>query len=177
MFQDLKGGNPIFIFLKDSLSAMAGEVVRIDNQIDQFGNKIYATGLMQPKPAYVDILVRSDGKERSFGHVAASATITDSGDPDGVILCDNRQEFIDAISAYGLNSERIVSEVDRHRQIAQRCREIVSQFDPRVKAEQERAEELSRMKDRMDRMENMMVGVDDKLSRILELGSKKSKEE
>lgn len=156
MFQSLRAGSPIYLFDKNKLTAEVGEVVRIENEVDQFGNKVFLTGLMQPKVSFVDLVASFAGKEVKFNHVYADATITDSG-TDGAILCENRQEFVDAIASYKKTSERILSEVENHRNIVERCEDILGEMDPRIRSEKAQSEEIAKLKSDMADIKAMLA--------------------
>lgn len=145
MFQNLRTGSPIYIFNKSKLEAVTGEVLRTENQMDQFGSKVFANGLLQQKVAFLDIVAAVAGEEQRFSHVCADYSITDSG-LDGIVLCDNRAEFIEAINAYSRISERVLADKDKHERIVERCRTIVSELDPQKRIEREQAKEIEDLK-------------------------------
>lgn len=159
MFQDLRAGMPIYMFDKKDLTAYAGEVVRIENQTDQFGNKVFVMGLAPIKVAYLDIVASINGMETQLKSIKADTSISDSPAPNGAIICDNRQEFIEAIQSFKKTSERILSEVDRHREIVERCDVILSDFDPKAKAEKEQSQEIAQLKSDMSDIKNMLAQV------------------
>ena len=153
MFQGLRASSPIYLFDKKNLVAETGEVVRTENPVDQFGNKVFATGLMQPKVAYIDIVALIGGKEVRFNHVSADSSISDSI-ADGAILCDDRQEFIDAIRSYRKTSERILNEIDTHKDIVNKCDAILADLDPRLKTEKELNARIAKLEEMLARALN-----------------------
>ena len=155
MFQSLRKGSPIYLFDKTNINAEMGEVSRVENPADQFGNPIFINGLMQPKVAFIDIHALFNGTEKTFSHVNADCSITDSG-KEGAIICDNLQEFIAAITSYAKSSERALSEMDKHRVIVEKCGAILNELDPKRKAEKEQAEEIASLKRQMANIENML---------------------
>lgn len=155
MFQSLRKGSPIYLFDKKNISAETGEVDRVDNLADQFGNPIFVNGLMQPKVAFVDVYALFDGVAKKFTHVNADCSITDSGE-GGAIICDNRQEFTDAIASYARASERVLSEVDKHKAIVEKCESILNDLDPKRRAEKEQADEIANLKQQMANIERML---------------------
>lgn len=155
MFQSLRKGSPIYLFDKTNINAEMGEVSRVENPADQFGNPIFINGLMQPKVAFIDIHALFNGTEKTFSHVNADCSITDSG-KEGAIICDNLQEFIVAITSYAKSSERALSEMDKHRVIVEKCGAILNELDPKRKAEKEQAEEIASLKRQMANIEDML---------------------
>lgn len=155
MFQSLRKGSPIYLFDKTNINAEMGEVSRVENPADQFGNPIFINGLMQPKVAFIDIHALFNGTEKTFSHVNADCSITDSG-KEGAIICDNLQEFIAAITSYAKSSERALSEMDKHRVIVEKCGAILNELDPKRKAEKEQAEEIASLKRQMANIEDML---------------------
>lgn len=155
MFQSLSKGSPIYLFDKTNINAEMGEVSRVENPADQFGNPIFINGLMQPKVAFIDIHALFNGTEKTFSHVNADCSITDSG-KEGAIICDNLQEFIAAITSYAKSSERALSEMDKHRVIVEKCGAILNELDPKRKAEKEQAEEIASLKRQMANIEDML---------------------
>lgn len=156
MFQSLRAGSPIYLFDKNRLTAEVGEVIRVENEVDQFGNKVFLNGLMQPKVSFVDLVASISGKEVKFNHVFADATITDSS-TDGAILCENRQEFVDAIASYKKTSERILSEVDHHKNIVERCELILADIDPMIRSEKAQSEKIARLESDMADIKAMLA--------------------
>ena len=110
---------------------------------------------MQPKVAFIDIHALFNGTEKTFSHVNADCSITDSG-KEGAIICDNLQEFIAAITSYAKSSERALSEMDKHRVIVEKCGAILNELDPKRKAEKEQAEEIASLKRQMANIEDML---------------------
>ena len=155
MFQSLRKGSPIYLFDKTNINAEMGEVSRVENPADQFGNPIFINGLMQPKVAFIDIHALFNGTEKTFSHVNADCSITNSG-KEGAIICDNLQEFIAAITSYAKSSERALSEMDKHRVIVEKCGAILNELDPKRKAEKEQAEEIASLKRQMANIEDML---------------------
>lgn len=157
MFQDLRAGSPIYMFDKKDLAAYAGEVVRIENQKDQFGNKIFISGLAPMKAAYLDIVANINGTETRLETIRAEASLSDSPAPNGAIICDNRPEFIEAVGSFKKTSERILSEIDRHKEIVTKCDSILADFDPQIKAERVKSEEIAQLKHDMDDIKALLA--------------------
>lgn len=164
MFNNLRAGSPVYIFYKSNPSYAIGEVIRIENQIDQYGNKVYENLMLQQKAAYVDIVARVNGGEQRFNHIGAEYSITDSG-PDGVVLSDNLREFTDAIGAFSKIKEKNVAHHDKDVADIEACRSIMCELDPQKKKESEQAREIEELKQGMAELKAM-------LSQVIGHGSK-----
>lgn len=156
MFQGLSSSSPIYLFNKKEKKADIGMVVRLENQVDQFGNKVISSGFMTPKIAFVDIVASIQGSEIKFARVPADASVTDSS-IDGIILSDNLQDFLDAVKAFKKISEQRLALREPDEETVAKCNAIIEDFDPQKKQEREQAREIEYLKDKISNIESMLT--------------------
>lgn len=144
MFQSLRTGTPIYILYKKERKLAIGEVVEVSSPTQQFG-MTYQNGLLAPPKSFVDIRVNIGTETINLQSLPADMTIADFGNT-GMVVSENREQMTNEIDAFEATSTRALGEVDMHKDIVARCKEMRAQLNPQIAKEVEQAKEIEGLK-------------------------------
>ena len=158
MFSGVRQNNSFYILEKENgLNLKIGQVVSVSNPQPVFG---------QPygSEQFVDIVVKVDGQTMEFKKLPASQTIADSG-KGGVVVSDNKEVMNNEVESMLQSSQQHLDKIDYHKKIVVDCNNISKVLNPTLAKEQERDEDINKLKSKIG-------GLEDKMDKILNILSK-----
>lgn len=158
MFSGVRQNNSFYILEKENgLKLKIGQVVSVSNPQPVFG---------QPygSEQFVDIVVKVDGETMEFKKLPASQSIADSG-KGGVVVSDNKEVMNNEVESMLQSSQQILTKREYHEKVVSDCREILKVLNPTLAKEQERDEDINKLKSKIG-------GLEDKMDQILTILSK-----
>lgn len=153
MFSGVRQNNSFYILEKENgLNLKIGQVVSVSNPQPVFG---------QPygSEQYVDIVVKVDGQTMEFKKLPATLSIADSG-KGGVVVSDNKEVMNNEVESMLQSSQQLLDKVDYHQKVVTDCNNILKVLNPSLAKEQERDEDINKLKSKIG-------GLEDKMDKIL----------
>lgn len=153
MFSGVRQNNSFYILEKENgLNLKIGQVVSVSNPQPVFG---------QPygSEQYVDIVVKVDGQIMEFKKLPATLSIADSG-KGGVVVSDNKEVMNNEVESMLQSSQQLLDKVDYHQKVVTDCNNILKVLNPSLAKEQERDEDINKLKSKIG-------GLEDKMDKIL----------
>lgn len=108
----------------------------------------------------VDIVVRIGNDRKEFIGVPSTAVIHSYGD---YVLSESKDSMIQEVNAMLVNSKSIVANVDQHKSNIAACEKILKELNPVYAKEQERDEAIDNISGRMDRIEDILARLENRL--------------
>lgn len=155
MFSGVRQNNSFYILEKENgLSLKIGQVVSVSNPQPVFG---------QPygSEQFVDVVVKVDGQTMEFKKLPAQLSIADSG-KGGVVVSDNKEMMNTEVESMMQSSRQLLDKVDYHKKVVQDCNDILKALNPTLAKEQERDEDIVKLKSKIG-------GLEDKMDKILNI--------
>lgn len=162
MFSGVRQNNLFYILEKENEPKLkVGQVVSVSNPQPQFGQP-YGS----PTESFIDITVKVDGEIMEFKKLPSSSSIADSG-KGGVIVSDSKEVMNKEVESMLQSSQSILDRIDYHKKVVQNCNQILGVLNPRLAKEKERDDDINNLKTKI-------VGLEDKMDKILTILSKDS---
>lgn len=158
MFQNLRNGSKIYILHKSEPKVEVGEVVNISPINQNFTTQYNIMKYV------VDIKVKIDDRELEFQKLPTDASTADF---NGVYISDNKDNIINEISILKINSEKIVNNIETHKDIIKKCELLLTDLSPEIKRDAERLKEFNNMKTEISDLKTNMNDIKNMLSKIL----------
>lgn len=174
MLQGLRAGAPLYIFNRNEVALAIGEVVSC-NQSQQFPN-VTPTNWAQMPTLVVDVVARVNGQEYTYPKLPANQVIADV-QGTALVVSESREAIINEIERCRKESERVLADVDRHKQIVERCGEMIAELNPQIKIEAQREKELQELRDQVGELasvKNELTELKKLLAASLKTSNKKS---
>ena len=150
MFSNLSQNSIIYILeTKDRPKLLTGNVNSISIPRPQ-----YAT-FGQPMETVVDIVATVDGEKREFKRVPCNNTIANFG-PDAFILADSKDSINSYISAARQNSQNIVNNYERNKQLVIDYDAILEDLNPALKADKEKDKIIQSLQEQVNNLSSGM---------------------
>lgn len=148
LFKDVKNGYPIFIFDRDSIEVSTGKVVNVTApHLDcKMGG---------PTEMVVDVTVENKGQTQTYTFKDG----TDVGYVNSLILSTGREHILREVEAMDNQSEQALAQIDKHKETREKCRKILTEFNPVFKEKQETEERFSKMEGSISELKNMIAGL------------------
>ena len=108
----------------------------------------------------VDIVVKIGNERKEFVGVPSTAIIHSYGD---YVLSESKDSMIQEVTAMLQNSKSIVANVDQHKSNITACEKILKELNPVYAKEQERDEAIDNISGRMDRIEDILARLENRL--------------
>ncbi len=108
----------------------------------------------------VDIVVKIGNERKEFVGVPSTAVIHSYGD---YVLSESKDSMIQEVTAMLQNSKSIVANVDQHKSNITACEKILKELNPVYAKEQERDEAIDNISGRMDRIEDILARLENRL--------------
>lgn len=108
----------------------------------------------------VDVTVKIDNDKKEFVGVPSTATIHSYGD---YVLSESKDNMIQEVTTMMENSKSILSNVEQHKSNISACEKILKELNPVYAKEQERDEAIENISGRMDKIENILARLENRL--------------
>lgn len=137
MFKELKSGYPIYLFDRSSLRYEQAKVMSVQGNFSPT-----AFGKME-----VNVTVQTaDGKQNTY-----SVTDTEQTAYAGsMLLATGKDCVINEVNALKSNSEEVLSKVEEHKLIVEKCGKLLSELDTAFRDQQRTNERLDKMESKLD---------------------------
>ena len=179
MLYGLRQGAPLYVLYKGEPKIEILEVVSVSNPVPQF--PVYTAGLPASQPSrIIDIQARRGSETVKFEKVPADVAIADFGAASGIVLSESRDAILSEIEALRKTSERILSDVTKHKHIVSECDKMMRELNPALVRDAENTARLDNLEQRLDGLSNGMSSLEGLMSEVralLKSSSKKPKEE
>ena len=156
MFQNLRGGSPLYILHKNEPKLSIGEVKNVSQPMPQFGVTYQSGILSQPKNT-VDIRVAIDGEEVTLQKIPADLSIADFG--AGMVVSENREAIVTEIEAFKHASEKHVADTPKHEHIVSECTTMLGMLNPHIARETEQEKKIETLTTELADIKAMLSGI------------------
>lgn len=155
-FKDIKIGQPIFLFDRNTIELKQGKVINTSNPYVNSGfNNGGMSGGFSPvdyskkvATMVVDITAETPDGQKIY-------TFNDSseiGYTGTLAISCNRQSILDEINGQLAQSEQTLAKMDYYKECAEKCKAIINDFDPKAKEKRETDERLSALEKNVSEM-------------------------
>lgn len=172
MFSNLRNGTPLYVLHKSEPRLEIGEVINVGTPVPQFG-QTYTAGFQMPgQKMLVDVKIKTKNGDIDLQKLPADLSIADFG--NGMVVSESREAILNEIDALRKSSERVIESVDYHKAVIGKCTDLMSELNPQLKQDVERAKELDSLKREVGGLKDDMVDIKGMLTKMM---NKKSKED
>ena len=161
MFSGLRQGTALYVLDKSKEpKVVQGYVERISAPHPMYPNYNPSVSFGANLQTIVDITVKLGDERKEFIGVPSTATIHSYGD---YVLSESKDGMIQEVTTMLENSKSIVQNVDQHKSNISACEKILKELNPVYAKEQERDEAIDNISGRMDRIEDILARLENKL--------------
>lgn len=161
MFSGLRQNAALYVLDKsEEPKVVMGYVERVSTPHPMYQNYNPAVSFGANLQTAVDITVRIGSDRKEFIGVPSTAVIHSYGD---YVLSESKDSMIQEVNAMLANSKSIVANVDQHKSNIAACEKILKELNPVYAKEQERDEAIDNISGRMDRIEDILARLENRL--------------
>lgn len=161
MFSGLRQNAALYVLDKsEEPKVVMGYVERVSAPHPMYQNYNPAVSFGANLQTAVDITVRIGNDRKEFIGVPSTAIIHSYGD---YVLSESKDSMIQEVTAMLANSKSIIANVDQHRSNISACEKILKELNPVYAKEQERDEAIDNISGRMDRIEDILTRLENRL--------------
>lgn len=161
MFSGLRQGTALYVLDKTKEpKVVTGYVERVSAPHPLYQNYNPAVSFGTNLQTVVDVVVKIDDDKKEFVGIPSTATIHSYGD---YVLSESKDNMIQEVTAMMQNSKSILANVEQHESNVKACENILKELNPVYAKEQERDEAIETISERIDRMEDILVRLENKL--------------
>ena len=153
MFSNLRTNAPIYILHRQDIKVEIGEVLSVSQPQPQY-NIAYQNGMIQQPKTYVDIRVKVGDQTIDLQKLPSEQTIADC---NGMVVSENKDAIINEISALASLSQSVIDSVERHTETLSRCNQLLTELNPEVKRDAERAKEISELRNEVGELKGLLT--------------------
>jgi len=156
MFSNLSAGSVLYVLdTRSKLKLTSGQINSVSlprpkravfNPTAPYGQNIETV---------IDIVATINGERREFREVPSTATIANFGS-DAFILADSREAMLSQVNTMLQNSQSIISDIDKHKNIVKDCKEILIELNPSLAAEAQRDNAISTLQGQVDMLSKQL---------------------
>ena len=162
MFSGLRQGQTLYVLDKSSEpKVVTGYVERISAPHPMYPNYNPNVSFGANLQTVVDITVKVDNDKKEFVGVPSTSSIHSYGD---YVLSESKDNMIQEVTSMLENSKSILSNVEQHKSNITACEKILKSLSPVYAKEQERDEAIENISGRMDKIENILARLENRLS-------------
>ena len=155
MFSGLRAGSVFYALDRKEPKIEIGETVFVSQPRPQIPT--YNSGILSQPKNVVDVKVKFGNSEREYKQVPADTGIADFG-TDGIVISDNVDLMINEVKSFKAISEKVLKDIDKHRNIIDKCDGILLAIDTKTQKEVQRDKEFSSIK---EDVESLKAGIGD----------------
>ena len=161
MFSGLRQGQTLYVLDKSSEpKVVTGYVERISAPHPMYPNYNPNVSFGANLQTVVDITVKVDNDKKEFVGVPSTSSIHSYGD---YVLSESKDNMIQEVTSMLENSKSILSNVEQHKSNITACEKILKSLSPVYAKEQERDEAIENISGRMDKIENILARLENRL--------------
>lgn len=133
-FKDMKQGYPVWFFDKERVKVYHGKVVSV--AVPRYDAPMFGQIQAQPSGMVVDVTIDAEGAQKTYT-MPEGASVAYAG---VLVLSSEKADIVREVESLRAASEDALGKMDRHREIVERCSEVVEVLNPAIaeKREQER---------------------------------------
>ena len=162
MFSGLRQGQTLYVLDKSAEpKVVMGYVERISAPHPMYPNYNPNVSFGVNLQTVVDITVKVDNDKKEFVGVPSTSSIHSYGD---YVLSESKDNMIQEVTSMLENSKSILSNVEQHKSNITACEKILKSLSPVYAKEQERDEAIESISGRMDKIENILARLENRLS-------------
>lgn len=162
MFSGLRQGQTLYVLDKSAEpKVVMGYVERISAPHPMYPNYNPNVSFGANLQTVVDITVKIDNDKKEFVGVPSTSSIHSYGD---YVLSESKDNMIQEVTSMLENSKSILSNVEQHKSNITACEKILKSLSPVYAKEQERDEAIENISGRMDKIENILARLENRLS-------------
>lgn len=136
IFKDLKQGNTIYLFDRNTLDVTNGTVQSVSLPHYEAGNM---TGMV------VDVVIKTQNGSGQYELKDSSETAYAN---NGMLLITpNIDNLLNEIKLVKVQSETVLNSIDQHKETVKKCEKLLTELDPVFKNEKKNDERLSNLED------------------------------
>ena len=161
MFSGLRQGSTLYVLDKsDQPKMITGYVERVSIPHPMYPQYNPAVSFGANLQTAVDITVKIGNEQKEFVGVPSTSTIHSYGD---YVLSESKDSMIQEVTTMLDNSKSIVANVEQHKSNITACENILKELNPVYAKEQERDEAIDNISGRMDRIEDILARLENRL--------------
>ena len=161
MFSGLRTGSTLYVLDKSAEpKVINGYVERVSAPHPMYPNYNPNVSFGANLQTVVDVTVKIDNDKKEFVGVPSTATIHSYGD---YVLSESKDNMIQEVTTMMENSKSILSNVEQHKSNISACEKILKELNPVYAKEQERDEAIENISGRMDKIENILARLENRL--------------
>ena len=152
MFQALSQGSNLFILYKNEPRMEKARVVSVNTHLPQFNPS-------QPHAMFngmvTDLTVSVGSETIPFAGLPATASVANFPDK-GMYVSEDMGMVVNELTAMRDNSQRIVDSYEAHKNLRDKCDELLLSLNPEKQKEMQNAKEMADLKGELAEMKQML---------------------
>lgn len=163
MFSGLRQGTALYVLDKsEEPKVVMGYVERVSSPHPMYQNYNPTVSFGANLQTAVDIVVKIGDERKEFVGVPSTAVIHSYGD---YVISESKDNMIQEVTAMLQNSKSIVANVEQHKSNIVACEKMLKELNPVYAKESARDEAIDNISGRIDRIENILARLENKLGR------------
>ena len=161
MFSGLQPGTTLYVLDKSGEpKVIMGYVERVSAPHPIYSSYNPSASFAANLQTAVVITVKIGSDRKEFVGVPSTSVIHSYGD---YVLSESKDSMIQEVTSMMENSKSILSNIEQHKSNIQACENILKELSPVYAKEQERDEAIDNISGRMDRIENILARLENRL--------------
>lgn len=161
MFSALRQGTTIYVLDKSKEPVVnTGFVERISAPHPMYPSYNPSVSFGANLQTAVDIVVKVGDERKEFVGVPSTSIIHSYGD---YVLSESKDSMIQEVTTMLENSKSILANIEQHKSNIAACENILKELNPVYAKEQERDEAIDNISGRMNRIENILARLEERL--------------
>lgn len=162
MFSGLRQGTALYVLDKSKEpKVITGYVESISTPHPMYPSYNPSVSFGANLQTAVDVTVKLGDDRKEFIGVPSTSIIHSYGD---YVLSESKDSMIQEVTTMLENSKSIVANVEQHKSNIAACEKILRELNPTYAKEQERDEMIDKISGRIDRMEDILARLENKLT-------------
>ena len=162
MFSGLRQGTALYVLDKSKEpKVVTGYVESISTPHPMYPSYNPSVSFGANLQTVLDVTVKLGDDKKEFIGVPSTSIIHSYGD---YVLSESKDSMIQEVTTMLENSKSIIANVEQHKSNITACEKILRELNPTYAREQERDEMIDKISGRIDRMEDILARLENKLT-------------
>ena len=162
MFSGLRQGTALYVLDKSKEpKVVTGYVESISTPHPMYPSYNPSVSFGANLQTVVDVTVKLGDDKKEFVGVPSTSIIHSYGD---YVLSESKDSMIQEVTTMLENSKSVIANVEQHKSNIDACEKILRELNPTYAKEQERDEMIDKISGRIDRMEDILARLENKLT-------------
>ena len=162
MFSGLRQGTALYVLDKSKEpKVITGYVESISTPHPMYPSYNPSVSFGANLQTVVDVTVKLGDDKKEFVGVPSTSIIHSYGD---YVLSESKDSMIQEVTTMLENSKSVIANVEQHKSNITACEKILRELNPTYAREQERDEMIDKISGRIDRMEDILARLENKLT-------------